>query len=93
MKLTDVLRGGRQCDEDGVEIIMSRQACCEAAERIEALEAALAELVALKDLKTRLEKLHAMGHGTDYTDYHRCKPLAWQKARELLTPNFVLRDT
>ena len=59
----------------------------EAATRIEELEAVLRELVALKDLKTRLEKLHAMGHGTDYTDYHRCKPIAWQKARELLTPN------
>lgn len=26
LELTDVLRGGRQCDEDGVEIIMSREA-------------------------------------------------------------------
>ena len=35
-ELIDVLRGGRQCDEDGTEIIMSRQACCEAADIIEA---------------------------------------------------------
>ncbi len=41
MQLTDVLRGGRQCDEDGTEIIMSRQACCEAADEIERLRADL----------------------------------------------------
>ena len=35
MQLTEVLRGGRQCDEDGTEIIMSRQACHEAANEIE----------------------------------------------------------
>lgn len=34
-QLIEVLRGGRQCDEDGTEIIMSRQACCEAADIIE----------------------------------------------------------
>ena len=33
--LVSVLRGGRQCDEDGCEIIMSRQACCEAADYLE----------------------------------------------------------
>lgn len=37
MTLTEVLRGGRQCDNDGVEIIMSRQACLEAADEIEKL--------------------------------------------------------
>ena len=37
MQLTEVLRGGRQCDEDGAEIIMSRQACHEAANEIERL--------------------------------------------------------
>lgn len=39
MELTDVLRSGRQCDEDGVEIIMSRQACCEAADELDRLRA------------------------------------------------------
>lgn len=33
------LRGGRQCDEDGSEIIMSRQACCEAADILESISA------------------------------------------------------
>lgn len=37
MTLTEVLRGGRQCDEDGTEIIMSREACWRAAEEIEKL--------------------------------------------------------
>jgi hypothetical protein len=45
---------------------------------------ALAELVALKDMKERLERLHEMGMGTDYTDYHRRKPLAWAAARAAL---------
>jgi len=45
---------------------------------------ALAELVALKDLKDRLHKLHEMGHGTDYDDYHRRQPLAWAAARAAL---------
>lgn len=35
-ELIAVLRGGRQCDEEGVEIIMSRQACCEAANMLTA---------------------------------------------------------
>lgn len=47
MQLTEVLRGGRQCDEDGVEIIMSRQACHEAADQIVRLRSALTELTAL----------------------------------------------
>ena len=37
LELTEVLRGGRQCDEDGVEIIMSREACIVAADEIEQL--------------------------------------------------------
>ena len=37
MTLIEVLRSGRQCDNDGVEIIMSRQACLEAADEIERL--------------------------------------------------------
>ena len=37
LELTEVLRGGRQCDEDGVEIIMSREACHVAADEIERL--------------------------------------------------------
>jgi hypothetical protein len=47
MQLTEVLRGGRQCDEDGTEIIMSRQACHEAADQLVRLRSALAELTAL----------------------------------------------
>ena len=47
MTLIEVLRGGRQCDEDGTEIIMSRQACHEAADQIVRLRSALAELTAL----------------------------------------------
>lgn len=46
---------------------------------------ALAELVALKDLKDRLHQLHEQGHGTDYDDYHRRKPLAWAAARSALS--------
>ncbi len=35
--LIDVLRGGSQCDEDGVMCIVSRQACHEAADLLERL--------------------------------------------------------
>jgi hypothetical protein len=45
---------------------------------------ALRELVALKDLKERLRKLHEMGCGTDYDDYHKRQPLAWDAARAAL---------
>ena len=45
MPLQEVLRGGRQCDEDGTEIIMSRQACVEAADRLESLEASLKRFI------------------------------------------------
>lgn len=34
-KLSDALRSGQQCDEDGVMCIVSRQACHEAAYQIE----------------------------------------------------------
>lgn len=46
----------------------------------EASTAALIELVALKRMKDRLKQLHAMGHGTDYTQYHQRQPLAWAAA-------------
>lgn len=60
------------------------------AERAIAAEAALRELVALKDMKDRLHNLHEMGHGTDYGDYHRRQPLAWAQARAVLLPNAKL---
>lgn len=49
------------------------------------LREALAELVACKDLKERLEKLHNMGRGTDWDAYHRRQPLAWEAARRALS--------
>lgn len=52
------------------------------------LRAALRELVALADMKARLENLHAMGHGTDWDGYHKRNPAAWAAARSLtLGPN------
>ena len=47
----------------------------------------LRELVALEDMRLRLRQLHEMGHGTDYADYHRLLPLAWDEARLVLGPN------
>lgn len=41
MTLSEVLRTGRQHDPDGVMVVMSRQACEEAAAKIETLEASL----------------------------------------------------
>ncbi len=54
-------------------------------EESSAVRAALTELVAVKDLKERLERLHEMGQSTDYAQYHRRQPLAWAAARAALT--------
>lgn len=43
-ELTKHLRNGQQCDEEGVMCIVSRQACHEAADHIEKLEAKNARL-------------------------------------------------
>lgn len=76
MELTDVLRGGRQCDEDGVEIIMSRQACLEAADEIERLQRA-AEIYAAERDHARacydravriLSGIHALLYPPRFTD-------------------------
>lgn len=53
----------------------------------ERLSAALRQLVDVEDMRLRLRQLHEMGHGTDYTDYHRLLPMAWAAAREALGPN------
>lgn len=52
-----------------------------------ALRAALAELVALKDMKDQLSLMLLREEGGMGLDYDRRKPLAWQRARELVTPN------
>lgn len=44
MTLQEVLRGGRQCDEDGVEIIMSREACVKAADALDEKDRRIEEL-------------------------------------------------
>lgn len=54
------------------------------------LLAALSKLVELEDMRLRLRQLHEMGHGTDYADYHRLLPLAWDEARLVLGPNAEL---
>ena len=53
----------------------------------ERLREALRKLVEVEDMRLRLRQLHEMGHGTDYTDYHRLLPLAWAAARHALGPN------
>jgi hypothetical protein len=64
MSLCDVLRGGRQCDNDGAEIIMSRQACLEAADEIERLRhGILLAITAYKiggSIKSELSALEAL---------------------------------
>ena len=64
-----------------------RTACRDATGEIERLRAALRQLVDVEDMRLRLRQLHEMGHGTDYTDYHRLLPLAWAVARDALGPN------
>lgn len=43
-KLTEALRNGQQADEDGVMCVVSRQACHEAADRIDRLERIVNEI-------------------------------------------------
>lgn len=58
-------------------------------ERAKRAENALRELVVLEDMRVRLRSLHERGHGTDYEQYHKGLPKAWDAARAvLLGPNF-----
>lgn len=50
----------------------------------DAVREALAELVALEDMRLRLRQLHEMGHGTDYDQYHSGLSMAWAAARAAL---------
>lgn len=61
-ELTDALRNGQQCDEDGVICIVSRQACHEAAARIEALEAQMKALTQVIQPKMAAELLKTGAH-------------------------------
>jgi len=82
MELTDVLRGGRQCDEDGVEIIMSRQACVEAADELDRLRTELARLkeqnalltVQVQGLRDALEDLLEQFDPRNHQTYCECDP-------------------
>ncbi len=51
---------------------------------LDEVHAALRELVALADMKTRLQGLHDMGHGTDWDDWRRRNQEAWATARILI---------
>jgi len=53
----------------------------------DALHAALTELVELKAMKDELSLMLPREEGGMGIDYGRRKPLAWQRARELVTPN------
>lgn len=52
-----------------------------AAQHLDEVLAVLRELVSLVDMKTRLESLHEMGHGTDWDDWRRRNQKAWAAAR------------
>lgn len=52
-----------------------------AAQEADELRATLRELVAMADMKTRLQGLHDMGHGTDWDGYHERNREAWVAAR------------
>jgi hypothetical protein len=47
-------------------------------------EGALRKLVSLEDMRLRLQSLHERGHGTDYEQYHKGLPQAWDTARSVL---------
>lgn len=52
-----------------------------AAQHLDEVLIVLRELVSLADMKTRLESLHEMGHGTDWDDWRRRNQKAWAAAR------------
>ena len=56
-------------------------------ERAKALREALTELVTLKDMKDQLSLMLLREEGRMGEDYDRRKPLAWDRARALVTPN------
>jgi hypothetical protein len=60
------------------------------AQKHDALYAAMTELVALKDMKDELSLMLLREEGGMGLDYDRRKPIAWQRARELVTPNAAL---
>jgi serine phosphatase RsbU (regulator of sigma subunit) len=60
--IIEALRSGQQCDEDGVMCIVSRHACHEAADIIEASKARIAELVeAIAELEEAIGEILANG--------------------------------
>lgn len=78
--LQEVLRGGRQCDEEGVEIIMSREACCVAADTIDRLER---DLAAAQERNTQLVKALDDMYGTPCEQIrHQQELQAAQEARQ-----------
>lgn len=48
---------------------------------LDQVRAVLRKLVATADMKTRLQALHEMGHGTDWDDWRRLDQEAWATAR------------
>ncbi len=53
----------------------------------DALRAALTELVALNDMKNEMSHMLLREEGGMGIDYDRRKPIAWQRARELVGSN------
>lgn len=78
--------------ESGIQL--ERVLLWQAADRIDALEAALRELVRLKDMKDRMDEYASSRYPYSVKEsaeveallpeYSRCKPLAWDTARRLL---------
>lgn len=54
-QLSEALRGGRQCDRDGTSVIVSRQACVEAADKLEELEQRITDN---EKRYNRLDRMH-----------------------------------
>ena len=83
MTLTECLRGGHQCDEDGTEIIMSRRACVEAADAIERLEHEIA--AAVPSMREYAGKNPIYRHLNTLQDPNGVH--AWLERNDNVTPN------
>lgn len=86
MTLAEVLRRGRQADPDGVMVIVSREACEKAADKIERMQKLLADaedlLVRQREERLRLRRREfVLAQNLETGRY-------WSGAREDIPPRF-----
>lgn len=81
MIVSDALRSYKQADNDGVMVIVSRQACDEAADMLDALEKSLADFrMMVIRLVDDAHRMHMIGPG--YKDHDQA--MLYAEAKKLI---------